>query len=551
MYITEMTSTIKSGKQYKSVLLRQSYREGGKVKNRTIANLTKLKPEEIEALKLALKCKGNLTLLGSIAENVETKEGQSIGAVWTLYEVARKLGIEKALGADRQGKLALWQVIARAMDQGSRLSAVRLAQFHAACDVLSLDRGFNENDMYDNLTWISKNQESVENCLFKEQRDKKPGLFLYDVTSSYFEGMKNELADWGYNRDKKLGKMQIVIGLLCDEEGKPVSIEVFTGNTKDTQTFGSQVKKAAERFGCENVTFVGDRGMIKSGQIEELNSNKFNYITAITKPQIKTLIKEDVIQLGLFDEGIVEVSHKNIRYILRRNPVRAEEINLIRQQKRKKIELLVKEKNKYIKEHSRAKTSTSIKNIRQLISKLKVNAWLKVNHTGHNIFLIVDEEALTEESLLDGCYVLKTDLPHICASAKVVHDRYKDLAMVERAFRTSKQGLLEMRPINVRTEEHTRAHVFVVMLSYLLVRSLEKSWQKFNITVAQGLLMLSTLSCMELRVTGKTSVNVIPQPREMSAKLLLAANIHLPKALPFKKCIVVTRHELQNHRKTA
>lgn len=262
MYITEMTSKIKSGKTYKSVLLRQSFRDGNKVKNRTIANLTKSKPEEIEALKLALKYKNNLTLLGSIAENVETKEGQSIGAVWTLYEVARKLGIEKALGTDRQGKLALWQVMARTIDQGSRLSAVRLAQFHAACDVLNLDKGFDENDMYDNLTWIFENQKAIENRLFKEQRNKKPKLFLYDVTSSYLEGVKNELADWGYNRDKKLGKMQIVIGLLCDEEGKPVSIEAFTGNTKDTQTFYSQVKKAAERFGCKNITFVGDRGMI-------------------------------------------------------------------------------------------------------------------------------------------------------------------------------------------------------------------------------------------------------------------------------------------------
>lgn len=551
MYVTEVTHKIKSGKVYKSILLRQSYREEKKVKTRVIANLTKSRPEEIEALKLALKYKDNLALLGSITENVKLKEGQSIGAVWTLYEAARKLGIEKALGTDRQGKLALWQVIARTIDQGSRLSAVRLAQFHAACDVLKLDRGFNENDLYDNLTWLFENQKNIESSLFKERRaNKKPELFLYDVTSSYLEGTQNELAGWGYNRDKKSGKMQIVLGLLCDEEGEPVSIEVFTGNTKDTNTFCSQVEKAAERFGCKRVTFVGDRGMIKSGQIKELKSNGFNYITAITKPQIKTLIKENIIQLGLFDENIFEVCYEGIRYILRRNPIRAGEINLIRQQKQKKIELLVEKKNKYIQEHPRAKVSTALKNIQQLISRLKVDKWLKLSNTDRSIFLKIDEEALNEESSLDGCYVIKTDLP-ANISAEIVHARYKDLAMVERIFRTAKRGLLEIQPINVRTEEHTRAHAFVVMLSYLLVRALEKSWQGFDITVEQGLAMLSTISCMELQVEGKAPINLIPHPREMSATLISAADIHLPSALPSKRCVVVTRRKLQSRRKMA
>ena len=199
----------------------------------------------------------------------------------------------------------MWQVIARVLDQGSRLSAVRLAKRYDASAVLDFDRGFNEDDLYSNLTWLAEHQEGIENRLFAQRRSgEPPELFLYDVTSSYLEGEHNELADWGYSRDKKRGKKQIVIGLLCDDEGDPVSPEVFTGNTSDLSTFESQVKKAAHRFGCERVTFVGDRGMIKSGQIEDLSEAGFHYITAITKSQIRSLIKQGVFK-WVFRRGFV------------------------------------------------------------------------------------------------------------------------------------------------------------------------------------------------------------------------------------------------------
>jgi transposase len=154
-------------------------------------------------------------------------------------------------------------LLSRVLEQGSRLSAVRLAQVHAACDVLGIQRGFDENDLYANLTWLSTHQEAIEKRLFAKRRGRqKPELFLYDVTSSYLEGECNAYGAYGYNRDGKPGKKQIVIGLLCDEQGEPVSTEVFRGNTQDPKTFAAQVKKARERFGCERVTFVGDRGMI-------------------------------------------------------------------------------------------------------------------------------------------------------------------------------------------------------------------------------------------------------------------------------------------------
>ena len=550
MYIAENKSPGKDSKKiYQSILLRESYREGGKVKNRTIANLSRCKPEEIAAIRLALKYKDNLSELGSLKESVELQEGLSIGAVWTVYQIAKREGIEKALGKDFAGKMAMWQVIARVIDQGSRLSSVRLAQTHAACDVLDIRRGFDENDLYDNLRWLADNQEEIEKKLFSVRREKtKPEIFLYDVTSSYLEGTNNYFGEYGYNRDGKKGKQQIVIGLLCDEFGEPVSTEVFAGNTQDTQTFASQVKKAAKRFGCERVTFVGDRGMIKIPQIKNLPEG-FHYITAITKAQIDSLINQGLIQIGLFDEDVFEVEDNGIRYILRRNPLRVEEINESRISKRRSVEKLLKKKNIYLREHKRAKVETAIKDVNKKIVQLKIDKWLRVVSQERILKLEVDNNALEEASRLDGCYVIKTDLPKEVADKEIIHDRYKDLTEVERAFRTFKTDFLEVRPVYVQTEKSTRGHVLVVMLSYIIVRRLRRGWQKFDLTVEEGLNQLSTLCSMEMKVKNQGSCLKIPRPREKSRQLLKALDIRMPIVLPHRKVRVVTRKKLVERRK--
>src|SRR4029450_1238140 len=190
----------------------------------------------------------------------------------------------------------MWQVMSRLIDQGARLSAVRLAMSHTACDVLGVGP-FDEDALYDNLDWLAHRQATVEDKLFAQRtKTKSVSLFLYDVTSSYLEGTHNELAAFGYNRDGKKGKRQIVIGLLCDEDGHPVSIEVFPGNTQDPHTFAAQLAKVKTRFGVHEITFVGDRGMIKGQQIEDLAQQGLHYITAITKPQIETLLKHRALQ---------------------------------------------------------------------------------------------------------------------------------------------------------------------------------------------------------------------------------------------------------------
>ncbi len=549
MYITEVLTKTQKGKiSHRCILLRESYREGGKVKNRTIANLTHSNPNEVVAMRLALAHKDDLSVLKSVDE-VELEQGKSIGAAWLVYQVARRLGIEEALGEGREGKLGIWQVMARVMDQGSRLSAVRLAQVHAACDILGMREGFNEEALYQNLGWLSEQQGAIEKRLFRARRgDKKAELFLYDVTSSYFEGQQNAMACWGYSRDKKSGKKQVVVGLLCDEGGDPVSVAVFTGNTQDYETFGSQVQKAGDRFGCKRVTWVGDRGMIKRAQIKVLKEAQFHYITAITKPQIEKLLRTGIFQMELFDEEVCEVVDEGVRYLLRRNPKRVEEIVGNREGKKKTIESLCQKKNVYLLEHPRAQVSAALDEVRGKMERLKVDRWLKVETDGRRLELKEDAEALAEEARLDGCYVVKSDLPPEI-DKQTIHDRYKDLAEVEQAFRTCKTGLLEMRPWYVQLEKSTRGHALVVMLAYLITHALQQAWANFDLTVEEGLNELSTLCSMEMRMKGQGSCHRIPTPRQTSAQLLEAAAVRLPHVLPYLGATVVSRKKLQTRRK--
>ena len=550
MHIVENKS--KSGKKiYRSILLRESYREEGKVRKRTVANLSNCTSQEIEAIKLALSHKDDLSALGTLSESVELQEGLSVGAVWSVYQVAKELGIEEALGKDFEGKLALWQVMARVIDQGSRLSAVRLAQVHAAGDVLDMKRGFDENNLYDNLAWLSENQAKVERKLFELRRgDKKPKLFLYDVTSSYLEGELNYFGEYGYNRDGKKGKKQIVIGMLCDESGEPVSTEVFRGNTQDPKTFESQVKKVAERFGCKEVTIVGDRGMIKTMQIERLPEG-FHYITAITKPQIEALINKGILQLGLFEEKLCEIKDEGIRYILRRNPTRAEEMAKTRISKLQSIEKYIEKRNSYLGGHPRASVTKALDAAKERLKKLKLEAWVQIKDEAGTLKIESDEEALKEESYLDGCYVIKTDLKENEADTYLVHDRYKDLTEVEKVFRGCKTVNLEVRPVYVRKEESTRGHVFVVMLAYLIIRRLRDAWASFDLTVEGGLEQLATICSMEVTVKGQTArCQKIPRPRQQSRELLEALRIKLPEALPSRNIRVVTRKKLPDQRKS-
>src|SRR5262245_773369 len=548
MYV-DTSHITRGGKTYTRHLLRESYRAHGKVLHRTIANVSHCSEAEIAALRLALRHKEDLEHLGTIQDAITLRQGLSFGAVWTVYHVARRLGIEQALGTTREGKLALWQVMARVIDQGSRLSTVRLAMAHAACDVLGLGM-FTEDALYENLDWLAGAQALVEDRLFAQRTKSKPiNLFLYDVTSSYLEGTQNALAAFGYNRDGKKGKRQIVIGLLCDEDGHPVSIEVFPGNTHDPHTFAAQLEKVKTRFGVTDITFVGDRGMIKGQQIEDLAQQGFHYITAITKPQIDKLLRTGTLQMGLFDQEVAEVlTDEGIRYVLRRNPVRAQEVRDTRHAKLATLQAQVAKQNHYLADHPRANAQGALQKLVARAAKLRIADWVELTLSERALTLTIKEDAQTEAAKLDGCYVLKTDLTPAQAPKELVHDRYKDLASVEQAFRTCKTAHLEVRPIFLRREARTRAHALVVMLAYQIIRYLASCWSAFDVTVEEGLQALTTLCLVEVAPHNAPSYHCIPTPRASVAQLLHSADITLPKAFALSGTRVSTKKKLQSER---
>jgi transposase len=592
MYVDVSTTRV-HGKSYTRYLLRENYREGGKVKHRTVANLSQCSPEEIQALRLAFTHKAQLGELierssaagaqaaraprrgEPVAERaagrktataeavdltlVQLRQGKPIGAVWLLAQLARELGIAQALGDDCAGRMALWQVLARTIDQGSRLSAVRLAS-QQACGFLGLPR-FSEDDLYENLAWLESNQGAIEQALFTQRKRQTQapgktaqgddgGLFLYDVTSSYLEGQCNELAAFGYNRDGKKGKRQVVIGLLCDGQGVPLAIEVFAGNTQDPKTVDSQIRKVAARFGAKAVTFVGDRGMIKSQQMESLTERGWSYITAITKPQIERLSKTGVLQLSLFDEELAEITQDETkeRYVLRRNPVRQNELAATHASKCARVQAALDKENRYLSEHARAQADLALVRIEQHAKRLGLDAWLSVELTGRVLSMSEDAALKDEHTKLDGCYVIKTNLPQAQVSKEVVHERYKDLAQVEWAFRSAK-SLLEIRPIYVRLAAHTRAHALVVMLAYRLIQELAKRWQSLDVTVQEGIDQLSTLCVHELSVAGRDVTRCIPTPNAQVLQLFEHAAIRLPTVTPAEEPKVSTKRKLTSRRK--
>jgi hypothetical protein len=550
MYL-DRSKTSANGKTYHRVLLRQSFRQNGKVKHRTCANLSACSQEELQAIELALQHKHDLDSLRPADPGpLHLRQGLSFGALWALHQLAERIGLSQALGSDRQGKLALWQVLARALQPGSRLGAVRLAGSHAACDVLELDP-FNEDQLYPNLAWLAENQARIEQALFKHLHPNGcPDLFLYDVTSSYLEGDHNALAAWGYNRDGKPGKKQIVIGLLCDGQGRALSIEVFVGNTGDPKTVGSQIQKVVERFGGKGVTFVGDRGMIKGPQIKELGQEHFHYITAISKPQIESLLKKQVFQMELFDTTLSEVAAipEKVRYILRRNPQRALETQQVRQSKQASLAKLLENKNSYLAQKPKAQVKVALKTVRARAAKLKIDDWLSFKAQGRKLVWTVDEPALAEAKKLDGCYVIKTDLLGDWATAQVVHDRYKDLALVEQNFRTSKTVELELRPVHVRLEGSTRGHVLVVMLAHRLIQELQQCWAGENLTVQEAIHELSSLCVTEVIVNGTVRDQLVPEGRAQVKRLLELAKVQMPKKLRYTGKIVATRKQLKESR---
>ena len=509
MFIRRINKKVKD-KVYTTIYLTESYRENGKVKHRHISNISNWPKEMIDSFEKMLKGKEYNNI-----NDLKLSLGKSFGAISVISEISKRLGISQAFGTSKQAKLALFQVAGRIITQGSRYYlANEWKHLQEIEKVFGLSK-FNHNDLYDNLNWISKNQDNIEKKIFSYRNNNKPikNIYLYDVTSSYLEGDKNELAEYGYNRDKKKGKKQIVIGLLTDDKGYPISVEVFKGSTGDTKTVSSQLEKLKNNFGVERVVFVGDKGMVKSSQIAEIESDtyKWNYLTTITKQQIQTLIARNVLQLDLFAEEIVEVKTEDkTRYILRRNPVRAEDLKQNRESKINFIKQLVLEQNKYLKEHKRAQEDVALRKIISKISSLKLNKIVGVKLEEREIIITIDSFAQKKEEELDGCYVVKTNALEKDLDTKTAHDRYKDLANVEFAFRAMKTTLEEIRPIYVRKAENTKGHVFVVMLGYMIVKYITDTLSELGFSRKYIFESLDKISYLKYTYKGK-EINIAPK----------------------------------------
>lgn len=451
-----------------AILLRESIRIGKKVKTRTLANLSSWKPERVDALRRALAGE-----FDDLPENSGSEvSDRCFGILYALKLLADELGISAALGKARTSGLALFLTLARVAHQGSRLSAVRWADNHAVPEVLGLEP-FDEHDLYETLDWIESQQTTIETALYQRyinQSGKPLSLVLYDVTSSYLEGQNNELAEFGYNRDGKRGKKSIVIGLLSAPDGEPLAVRVFKGNTTDNTTVADQINLVKQQFGVHEIVFVGDRGMLKSKQKKSLSDSSLKYITALTDPQVRKLLKRDVLQPELFDHTIHEVEADDRRLILRRNQQVQHKEQHRREDKLKRLQALIKERNEFVAKSKRARPEAGLAQLKKWVSRHKLASFVQLSLADRQIQMTLDATAKADDELLDGCYVLETDVSKDLMDKDQVDARYRDLQKVERDFRTMKTALLEVRPIFLRKGKRTKGHVFVAMLALKIVR---------------------------------------------------------------------------------
>jgi hypothetical protein len=474
------------------------------VVHETLANLSKLPAELIEIIERHCKAqppppdKPAAAASGSDA-SAPIHLGPCYGVLAALDGLARELGLAQAVGEQsRSQRLALFLIYARLAHQGSRLSAARWSEDHAVKEILGVG-GFDEDDLYGALEDLQKRQASIEAALApKAAAQKARAIYLYDVTSVYFEGLENELADFGYNRDGKSGKKQLVAGLLTDGQGEPISIQLYRGNTGDPPTFLDAVQKLKVRFGAEEVALVGDRGMIKRLGKEALGEAKFRYVTALTDPQIRALLVKKRLQLELFEDKPAEVELEGKRYVLRCNPQTQARERARRADQWARVQAKLTARNQQVEQKPRSKPDSSLKQARALLTKYRLQGWVKVELAGRKVVWTEDQAARQKQAQLDGCYVIESDLPKEVANTQQVHDRYLDLTRVERDFRTLKTGLLELRPIFLRKENRTRGHALVCLLALKLARELDRRLAPLGLTVEDGLERLKAVRLVRL-----------------------------------------------------
>ena len=477
---------VPNGRSAPAVLLRESYREGKRVRKRTLANLSALPPALIDGLRVLLR---GGKVVGSAEEALEIKRALPHGHVLAALSIIRDLGLERLLdrAPSRERSLALALIALRVVAPSSKLAAVRALSEETATTSLGHELGLGvikEAEIYAALDWLGERQAKVERALTR--RHLVDGtLVLYDVSSSYLEGRCCELAQYGYSRDRRPDRPQIVYGLLCDRQGRPLAVEVFAGDTADPATLGAQIDKLKRRFGLKHVVLVGDRGMVTSARIrDELRPAGLDWITSLRAPQIQALAEEGgPLQLTLFDErNIAEIASPDYpgeRLVLCRNP------ELARERGRKRAELLAATERELERiarmvrrKHAPLRGKAEIgMAVGAVLDRHKVAKHFTLTITDDSLSWQRDEARIAREARLDGIYVIRTSVAAAAMDAADVVRAYKDLAQVERAFRTLKGIDLQIRPVHHWLAPRVRAHVFLCMLAYYVEWHLRADWE--------------------------------------------------------------------------
>ena len=458
-----------------AILLRESYRQGGKVKNRTLANLSHWPEPKVDALAQTLK---GLPPKLDLSQAFEITRSLPHGHVAAVLGTARRLGVEELIDAtpSRTRDLVTAMLVAQVIDPGSKLAVARGLRAETATSSLGRLLGVascDEDDLYAAMDWVLERKEVIENALAARHLVNGT-LVLYDVSSAAFEGRTCPLGAIGHPRDGVKGRLQIVYGLLCSPAGIPIAIEVFEGNTADPNTLAAQITKIKTRFGLSRVCLVGDRGMLTHARIrDEVRPGQLDWISALRAPQIKALVEEGALQLSLFDtQDLFEISSPEFpgeRLVCCHNPALAEK------RARKRQDLLAateKELTPIAAATGRAKRALRGKDkialrVGKVINHYKMAKHFTLTITDESFTFTRNTEAIAAEAALDGIYVLRTSLPEHTLGRDDVVLRYKNLADVERFFRTLNSEL-DVRPIRHRLADRVRAHMFLRMLSYYI-----------------------------------------------------------------------------------
>lgn len=464
-------------REYTNTLLRRSYREGGKVKKETLANLSRLPAEAIDAIRATLR--GEALIAAASAFAIE--RSLPAGHVQAALSMARRLELARLLDRQpsRQRDLVLAMICQRAIAPCSKLATVRaLSQSTLAFELGVADA--DEDNLYEAMDWLYARQARIEDRLAR--RHLADGeLVLYDVSSSYFEGRSCELAKLGYSRDQKRGTPQIIYGLLCDKPGRPIAAEVFSGELHDDKTLPSQIAKLKDRFGLARVVVVCDRGIITKANLELLEkADGAGWLTALKAPQIQKLVRDGALQLSLFDEQnlaeITAAGYPGERLIVCRNP-------LVAQDRARKREELLQATERGLAEIATRVEHGTLTGADQIglavgpaLKRYRVKKHFELQITDTTFSYQRNNEQINAEAALDGIYVLRTNVGDSELNTHEVVRSYKGLEQVERAFRTFKGPELEIRPIHHRLEDRVRAHVFLCMLAYYLTWHLRQAW---------------------------------------------------------------------------